>query len=119
MDESLTEPRPLLSLEVPGTFRSMAYTRHLNDATHYLFLGTSGGRLFQVGLSVLFYTGVLDCENFSVFPHLQDGMMCHSNRASGAGPVAQAMAGPIFGTFHDFLSGHMLVQAGNMHACQP
>ena len=34
-------------------------------------------------------------------------------RAGGTGPVAQAMAGPIFETFQDFSSGHMLVQAGN------
>ena len=39
-------------------------------------------------------------------------------RAGGAGPVAQAMAGPIFETFQDFSSGHMLVQAGNMRACR-
>ena len=39
-------------------------------------------------------------------------------RAGGAGPVAQAMAGPIFETSQDFLSGHMLVQAGNMRACR-
>ena len=32
-------------------------------------------------------------------------------RAGGAGPVAQAMAGPIFETFQDFSSGHMFVQA--------
>ena len=38
-------------------------------------------------------------------------------RAGGAGLVAQAMAGPIFETFQDFSSGHMLVQAGNMRAC--
>ena len=60
VDESLTEPRPLLSLEVPGTFRSMAYSRHLNTWTHYLFLGANRGRLFQVGLSMLFHTGLLD-----------------------------------------------------------
>ena len=36
----------------------------------------------------------------------------------GAGPVAQAMAGPIFETFQDLSSGHMLVQAGNMRACR-
>ena len=51
MDDSLTELLPLLSLEVPGRFRSMAY--NLIDATHYLFLGTNGGRMFQVGLSVI------------------------------------------------------------------
>ena len=39
-------------------------------------------------------------------------------RAGGARLVAQAMAGPIFETFQDFLSGHMLVQAGNMRACR-
>ena len=38
-------------------------------------------------------------------------------RAGGASPVAQAMVGPIFETFQDFLSGHMLVQAENMRAC--
>ena len=38
-------------------------------------------------------------------------------RAGGAGPVAQAMAGPIFETFQDFSSDHMLVHAGNMRAC--
>ena len=26
----------------------MAYTRHINTATHYLFLGTNGGRMSQV-----------------------------------------------------------------------
>ena len=41
------------------------------------------------------------------------------HRAGGAGPVAHAMAGPIFGTFQGFLSGHMLVQAGNMRICRP
>ena len=41
------------------------------------------------------------------------------NRADGAGPVAQAMAGPIFETFQGFLSGHMFGQAGNMRACRP
>ena len=30
----------------------------------------------------------------------------------------QAMAGPIFETFQDFSSGHMLVQAVNMRACR-
>ena len=39
-------------------------------------------------------------------------------RAGGASPVAQAMAGPIFETFQDFSSGHVLVQAGNMRACR-
>ena len=39
-------------------------------------------------------------------------------RAGGAGPVAQAMAGPIFETFQDFSSGHMLVQAEKMRACR-
>ena len=48
VDDSLTEPLPLLSLEVPGRFISMAYTRHLKAEAHYLFLGTNGGRLFQV-----------------------------------------------------------------------
>ena len=48
VDDSLTEPLPLLSLEVPGRFRSMAYTWHLKAEAHYLFLGTTGGRLFQV-----------------------------------------------------------------------
>ena len=44
--------------------------------------------------------------------------MYSSSRAGGAGPVAQAMAGPIFEAFQDFSSGHMLVQAGNMHVCR-
>ena len=35
-----------------------------------------------------------------------------NHRAGGACPFAQAMAGPIFETFQDFSSGHMLVQAG-------
>ena len=48
VDDSLTEPRPLLSLEVPGRFISMAYTQHLNTGAQYLFLGTAGGRIFQV-----------------------------------------------------------------------
>ena len=39
------------------------------------------------------------------------------NRASGAGQVAQARDGPIFETFQDFSSGHMLVQAENVCAC--
>ena len=39
-------------------------------------------------------------------------------RAGGAGSVAQAMAEPIFETFQDFSSGHMLVQAGNIRACR-
>ena len=38
-------------------------------------------------------------------------------RAGGAGPVVQAMAGPIFETFQKFSSGYMLVLAGNIHAC--
>ena len=37
-------------------------------------------------------------------------------RAGGASPVAQAIARPIFATFQDFSSSHMLVQAGNMRA---
>ena len=45
---SLTEPNPLLSLDVPGTFISMAYTRHINTGAQYLFLGTNGGRMSQV-----------------------------------------------------------------------
>ena len=50
VDDSLTEPRPLLSLKEPGTrfFRSMAYIQHLNTGRHFLFLGTTDGRLFQV-----------------------------------------------------------------------
>ena len=40
------------------------------------------------------------------------------SRAGGAGPVAQAMAGPIFETCRDFSSGHMLVQARNMCTCR-
>ena len=41
----------------------MAYTHHLNDAAYYLFLGTNGGRMFQVKLSmiVLFYARLLLC----------------------------------------------------------
>ena len=60
VDDSLTVPLPLLSLESPGRFISMAYTHHLNDAAHYLFLGTNGGRMFQVELSMLFHTRLLD-----------------------------------------------------------
>ena len=41
-----------------------------------------------------------------------------NSRADGAGLVAQAMAGPIFGTFQHFSSGHTFVQAGNMCACR-
>ena len=40
------------------------------------------------------------------------------NRAGGAGPVAQAMAGPIFENFQGFSSGHILMQAGDMRACR-
>ena len=40
------------------------------------------------------------------------------DRAGGAGPVAQAMAGPILETFQYFSSGHMLVQAGNRRSCR-
>ena len=36
----------------------MAYTHYLNGATHYLFLGTNGGRMLQVELSSYF---MLDC----------------------------------------------------------
>ena len=32
--------------------------------------------------------------------------------------VAQAMAEPIFETFQDFSSGHMLMQARNMRTCR-
>ena len=44
------------------------------------------------------------------------GEMAGICRAGGASPVAQARAGPIFETFQDFLSGHMLVQDGKMHS---
>ena len=47
---SLTESLPLLSLEVTGTFISMAYTWHINTGTHSLFLGTNHGRMFQVSM---------------------------------------------------------------------
>ena len=45
---SLDELFPLLSLEAPAGFSSMAYTEHLNSGSHYLFLGTRNGRLLQV-----------------------------------------------------------------------
>ena len=63
VDDSLTVLLPLLSLAVSGRFISMAYTHHLNDAAYYLFLGTNGGRMFQVKLSmiVLFYARLLLC----------------------------------------------------------
>ena len=48
VDEPLTESLPLLSLEVQETFISMAYTRHISTGAQYLFLGTNGGRMFQV-----------------------------------------------------------------------
>ena len=48
VDDSLTELLPVVSLEVPGTLRSMAYIRHLYTGTHYLLLGANDGRLFQV-----------------------------------------------------------------------
>ena len=41
-----------------------------------------------------------------------------SNRAGRAGPVAQAMDKPIFETFQDLSSGHMLMQAENVCACR-
>jgi len=50
VDDPLTESLPLLSLEVTGTFISMAYTRHVNTGTHSLFLGTNHGRMFQVSM---------------------------------------------------------------------
>ena len=48
MDDSLGELFPLLSVESTAAIRSMAYTKHLTEGSHYLFLGTSSGRLFQV-----------------------------------------------------------------------
>ena len=48
VDDPLTESLPLLSLEVQETFISMAYTRHISTGAQYLFLGTNGGRMFQV-----------------------------------------------------------------------
>ena len=48
VDDSLDELFPLLSLEAPTGFSSMAYTQHLISGLHYLFLGTHGRRLFQV-----------------------------------------------------------------------
>ena len=53
VDDSLDELFPLLSLEAPAGFSSMAYTEHLISGSHYLFLGTRGGRLFQVMKSCL------------------------------------------------------------------
>ena len=50
VDDSLTEPIPLLSLEIPGRLVCMANSWHLNSAKHYLFLGANGGRLFQVNI---------------------------------------------------------------------
>ena len=71
MDVGLDEPLPLLSLELPGASTSVVYTEHLIDGSHYLFLGTGGGRLLQVRSRVrnmtlcshyLFLgTGVGDC----------------------------------------------------------
>ena len=37
---SLDELFPLLSIESQSVFGSMAYTEHLIDGSHYLFLGT-------------------------------------------------------------------------------
>jgi len=48
VDNSLDELFPLLSLEAPAGFSSMAYTEYLMNSSHYLFLGTRAGRLFQV-----------------------------------------------------------------------
>ena len=51
-----------------------------------------------------------------VLPPSQNSIM--PSRAGGVGPVAQAMAGPIFETLQNFSSGHMLVQAGNIRVCR-
>ena len=48
MDVGLDEPLPMLSLELSGASTSVVYTEHLIDGSHYLFLGTGGGRLLQV-----------------------------------------------------------------------
>ena len=48
VDVGLHKPLTLLSLELPGASRSVVYTEHLSDGSHYLFLGTEGGRLLQV-----------------------------------------------------------------------
>jgi len=48
VDDSLDEPSPLLSLEAPAGFSSMVHTEYLMSSSHYLFLGTRAGRLFQV-----------------------------------------------------------------------
>ena len=48
VDDPLTEPSPFLSREVQETIISMAYTRHISTGAQYLFLGTNGGRMFQV-----------------------------------------------------------------------
>ena len=52
MDVGLDEPLPLLSLELSGASTSVVYTEHLIDGSHYLFLGTGGGRLLQVRSNV-------------------------------------------------------------------
>ena len=57
MDDSLGELFPLLSVESTAAFRSMAYTEHLTEGSHYLFLGTSSGRLFQVRFNCRVYSG--------------------------------------------------------------
>ena len=48
VDNSLDELFPLLSVESSAVIGSMAYTEHLVEGSHYLFLGTRSGRLLQV-----------------------------------------------------------------------
>ena len=66
------------------------------------------GQLFQVA-SLVAVSSYRVGDSNTIWPQKQ------SHRASGASPVAQAMARPIF---ENFLSSHMLVQPGNMCACR-
>ena len=68
VDDPLTESLPLLSLEVQETFISMAYTLYLNTGAHYLFLGTNGGRIFQVKIC---QWNVDDVHVMTNFVHVQ------------------------------------------------